>query len=406
MKLSFDKFFALTMTLAAGASLTTGCVVEDSDDDGAAGSPGSSETAGTSGSEDEGQAGAAGDGSPAQAGSAGTPSSEGVGGSAGTPSSEGGIAGAAGTPSSEGAGGSAGTPSSEGGIAGGAGTPSSEGGIAGGAGTPSSEGAIAGGAGTPSSEGLGGSAGGPSGEGGAAGAAGGTCVSGDPALESGVDCSTALPYADETCPNPSGESMLPLGITTCWQYSEERQGSVAVLVECLQQIDGADGGYCGEAHEQAVKACVDEMEARTCPSPTAQTSCVNIAAACADVTQAECVADLSMLSDASVLTVEACAGPSAEGGSIPASTCAYQYRRCRGIADEYIPVDEACAMVKESCSDVDSSACETRLDIYEGGALLEWTFYSSVLGCMETAQEVASVTCSAAYETCTAVWAE
>jgi hypothetical protein len=400
MKLSFDRFYALTVGLAVGASVATGCATEDSEDNGAAGSGNTEAAGGSAGSRNDGGAPAASGSGSAQAGSAGLPSAE---GGAGAPSTEGGAgapgtAGSAGAPSTEGG---AGAPSTEGGAGapsteGGAGAPSTEGG----AGAPSTEG----GAGAPGTAGSAGSTGEAGAAGASAGAGGESCVSGEPASEGGgIDCEAVLPYANETCPNPSGESMAPLGVSRCWQYAQDRQDAVAVLADCLKEIDGSEDGYCGDEHEAAVDACVAKMNARTCTSTAAQTACANIAAVCADVEVAPCVADLSVFGDDRIAYVESCA--SAEGGP-PSSACAYNFRSCKGDPDRYIPVEEACADVKAKCPAVDSGACETRLDIYGGGALLEPTYYFMVAACMQTEQEQNSASCGDAYETCTAVWAD
>ena len=387
MQISFDRFLALTMTIAAGASLSLGCVVEPAaDDDGASGGKSS-----TGGNTDAGntEAGAAGQ-VASTAGAAGSAGSvEGAAGAAGSVSASAGTAGTAapsvegngGAPSSEGSGG---TPSSEGtgASAGAAGTPSSEGS----GGTPSSEGtgASAGAAGTPSSEGS-----------------EGTCLSSDPAEEGmGVDCSV-LPYYDQSCPNPSGEGyMSPLGVAICWQYSSERTESARVLTDCLIALEVTAEGYCGAEHEAAVDACVAEMEQQTCPSAVAVDACASINASCSAVGEAECVAHMSVLADATVNTFEPCAIES----SGPSSICEHVYRQCSGNPDRFISVQDACAEVKAGCVDMDASVCETQIDVYGGGALYESTFYTFVVGCMQTEQEASSVDCTAAFETCTSGW--
>ena len=248
-------------------------------------------------------------------------------------------------------------------------------------------------AGAPSTEGTGGAAG-----------SGGTCLSSDPADEgTGFDCST-LPYYTERCPNPSGEGdMSPLAAGVCWQYSEQRTESVRVLTDCLAAITVTAEGYCGAEHAAAVDACVAEMQARTCPSSAAIEACASISSACSAVSEEACVAELSVLSDTEITTyVEPCAVATAE----LSSTCEHAYRQCAGHPDLFVSVQDACDEVRGTCTDVDATTCESRLDIYGGGALYESTFYSFVVGCMQTEQEASSATCTAAFETCTSTWAD
>ncbi len=309
---------------------------------------------------------------------------------------DGGTNGAGPTTSSGGTGGSSGSSSTG---TGGSGTGGSGTGGSGTGGSVSSTGGSdAGGAAGSSGEGAGGDAG-------AAGAMGDACLESDPAEEGyGFDCST-LPYYEEDCPNPSGEglSLAPAGVSACWYHAENRTASVELLTDCLAQITAGTEGYCGAEHRAAVDQCLAEMQSRTCASTAAETACTTLSDACAEIDEAKCVGELSVLDDSRVTDDIV---PCVASSDMPSSACGYVYRSCSDLPDEYLDVDDACQALREPCSAIDNTECTNRLDIYGAGVLLETTYYGLVVACMQTEQEENEASCDAAFLTCTEVWAD
>jgi len=336
MQISFEKFLKITALLASGVGVASGCHVEVVDD--AAGGQGNG-SGGTSGNTQSG----------------GTSASNAGVASGGRPTSEGGAFG--GTAASAGAAGQ---------NLGGASDASGAGGLNGGV--------VAG----------------ADNAGGAAGAD--ACVSGAPAQEGGgFDCST-LPYATDTCPNPSGEgSRVPVpGAELCERYAGERAGSVSLLTDCLGAITKATD-QCAPVGAAQALSCETAMLAGTCAAPVAVTACAAIHSACAEVTQAQCVLDLSPLAETRVADVRDCVETSTS------TQCAYTYRECRGLPTQALAVTDACGEVLGVCPQVSRSTCEDRLDIYGTGKILDVTYYY-YRDCMKKS---VATPCASAFDTCT-----
>jgi hypothetical protein len=224
-------------------------------------------------------------------------------------------------------------------------------------------------------------------------------VSGDPAEEGGgFDCTT-LPYAAETCPDPTGEGyeLAPRGVQVCDTFSADRAGSVQVLTDCLAEIEQGDEGYCGPEHAAAVDACVAEMRDRTCISEAATSACEAINAECAAVAVADCEKALSTKGDTEITSyIEPCAADP----SVPEGACEYYYRSCAGFPTGLLQVSDVCAELKAGCEEIDVATCESRLDYYGAGVLYESSYYGGVVGCMETEQD-GGANCDEAFDTCT-----
>jgi hypothetical protein len=381
VNISVERFLYLTAMLATSVTLASGCVSEDKSDDR------EDDTADTGGSggggSDEGEAGA-----EATAGSEQGGSTSGDAGAEATAGSEqggstSGDAGAEATAGTEQGGSTSGDAGAAGRATGGE-SAAGAGGDEGGAGTTGAPG--------------GATAGGAAGATGAAGASGATCVSGDPAEEGGgFDCTT-LPYAAETCPDPTGEGLtvVPRGVQICQVFSADRAGSVQVLTDCLAEIEAGTDGYCGDEHAAAVDACVTEMLDRTCISEVATSACEAINTECEAVDVADCEQMLSTQGDAEITSyIQSCASDPA----VPDSACEYNYRSCVGLPNELLQVSEVCAAVQADCPALDLATCESRLDYYLTGVIYESSYYYGVVGCMET-EQAGGAACEVAFDTC------
>ncbi|MGC4086810.1 MAG: hypothetical protein QM756_02715 [Polyangiaceae bacterium] len=333
MHISFEKFLKITALLAGSAAIAGGCTIEK-----------------------------VGNGEGGASNSGGSATSGGNGGSGGKLD--------AGAPSHEG-----GAPSAEGGSGGdiATGGDSTIGGAGGAGGMAPSTDAGAGGDGEA---------------GGAGGAA--ACVSGSPAEEGGgFDCAT-LPFLNQTCPNPSGEG-LPVpapGLELCERYADDRSGSVQVLTDCLKKLPTTS--LCSDTAKAQATACEATMQDRTCAASEASVACAAIHGKCAEISQASCERDLSPLGATRIDQVRACVVGSSS------TQCGYTYRDCRGLPTQALDVPTTCSEVLAVCPALPRATCETALDIYGTGKILDLT-YALIRDCMATS----SATCVNAFDTCT-----
>ena len=132
------------------------------------------------------------------------------------------------------------------------------------------------------------------------------------------------------------------------------------------------------------------MQLGNCASSEAISACRTIHATCDAVSESQCVRDLSPLGADQVLTVADCVQSS------DSTQCAYTYRECRGLPSEAIDVVSGCDEIIAGCSTLDRTLCESRLDVYGTGKLLDVTFYY-YKDCI--AKSAAS--CASAFDTCT-----
>ncbi|MFZ5896978.1 MAG: hypothetical protein ACOY0T_38325 [Myxococcota bacterium] len=234
-----------------------------------------------------------------------------------------------------------------------------------------------------------GGAGGLTGEGGAGGAP--ACLSGAPAEEGGgFDCST-LPFAADTCPNPSGEgaNVLVTAMEICERYAAERRQPVELLTNCLAAL-GTTGGLCTAPAATAARACETAMQLATCASSEARSACAAIQTACGAISEADCVRDLSPLGADHVAQVKDCVVTSTS------TQCAFTYRECRGLPTEAIDVAAGCTEIITTCPALPRATCESALNIYGTGKLLDVTYYH-YRDCMAKSTSA----CATAFDTCT-----
>ena len=411
MEISLSRFIQLTALIASSGTLVTACTINNVQDDSDAGS---SLNAGTGGVTNTGGASS----TSAGASSAGS-SNVATGGTTGT--SVAGATSTAGAAPTGGAGGNSAAGNSSTSIAGSTATggastaiagstSTSTGGIAatGGASASTSTGGKAATGGASASTSTGGKAstggataststGGKAATGGASATGGSTsCVAGDPVSEGGsFDC-YSLSYANEECDDPSGEGTAPpYGVAVCEDYSSDRTGSVKVLTDCLSKLTAPSSGWCGAEHQTAVEACRSQMEAATCPSSAAQTTCANVHAACPSITTASCVADLSPFSDANVAFVDTCM----EGASLASSLCGALYQTCAGFVTITMSVTDACNQIVQGCTGVTNTTCQGTLDFAETG-IVSGALFTGVVTCMASYM-MSSTPCDEAFSLCT-----
>jgi hypothetical protein len=207
---------------------------------------------------------------------------------------------------------------------GGTGATGGSGGTAGGA---------AGGAGQAGSGATGGDAGG-GGTAGTAGTDGGqeclgdTLNDADASAEAGF-CAN-LPYAGVTCPDPSLEGSLPLGLALC--YHMEDYGKLGVAEEiasCLAAITETDA--CSTAHDDAVQDCVNAVFPKACalePYPDGDGGVVDlcdiVSSACAAVTKADCDSALAPFSANGAYDLVVCF----DNAQATADTCQAAFEDC------------------------------------------------------------------------------
>ncbi len=172
-----------------------------------------------------------------------------------------------------------------GGKGAGGGSSSSSGGNGGGTSSSGGSGGSASG-GSAGSYGDGGMAGemGMAGEGGMAGAPAEACI-GDAEIHDLPDCDE-LSYNQVECSGFTPPE--PLGVSYCRLYAEHgTPEAFQVLFECLDQIDESDD--CSEDHDDAARACRDQMVEQTCPNAAVDARCANLGC---DEISAELCSDL------------------------------------------------------------------------------------------------------------------
>jgi len=167
------------------------------------------------------------------------------------------------------------------------------------------------------------------------GGSGNACL-GDAPVEHLPDCDD-LSYASVTC--DGFDPPVPAGLTYCRQFEQHGTPEVfEAFFDCLSQIDEDD--QCGEAHEEAVRACRDgegdeAVIPRTCASDLAREKCANMGCAYIDTEpDGTCDVYLSAFTPSGVDHVIACTNeftedePGGQWGAGPANNCDEVFLEC------------------------------------------------------------------------------
>jgi hypothetical protein len=115
---------------------------------------------------------------------------------------------------------------------------------------------------------------------------------------------------------------------TCVSAGSLRPGVFAEVVACLSAVE-AD--VCDADAETSATECLDDAKARACASSTAEAECKTIVGLCTDLTQEDCVQELTPYPAGTQQWASGCMDPAGEGYDAAfEGTCAERLDACIG----------------------------------------------------------------------------